>query len=241
VVIEKPSAFGGNPAREYDVLCERIHQYQRLRVQILAFTVAAVVAMAGLVLRLWTMRNVPESTPTTYIVLAYSFAPFLILIPSCLLTVLLSRNISYLGAYIGVFHEAGQGYWGWELRNFLYIREKRWNKLWHSTKVGFTLSYVLLGMFSYGLCYYNSQILKGTSIGTDQIKLCFMEFTLVELISGTNMILLLVLFAFILFLLFPVIGQDGKYRFLNNWLDVHNSLRCSDKAPMAWLEGGCRA
>lgn len=217
-VLKEETGYAGLGEREYKSLTDRILQYQRLRVQVLGFTVLAVAALAALPQKLSLASGTAFSID--YVLLVCAYSPYIVLIPSCLLTSLLSRHITYIGSYILVFHEAKPGLPSWEYTSFIKLLRQYPAGFRPSTKIAFSLSYIFLGLFSFLFCYFVGREAMPEGLRESPVTSWAVSVTHSVLANVLNVALLILLAAIIRTILLATYRLDKMREYIHSWLEL---------------------
>ena len=225
---------------EYTAIMGEILQYQRLRVQILAFTVAALGVLIGIpvngVLKeiVIAQPDIADIARLSGILYLLSGAPYMILIPSAVLTGILCQHILVLDAFIAVRHEAETNFIGWTLTR--YAQEKFRTKLniprgFRTTSaLGFTIAYSILGIFalvySYFTCIYIFELLHMPTSLTS----CNML-----LMISINVVLMFVLGFFIFKWIASIKPRTNKEKRMKGFMDARQLLLNKNERLAVWL------
>jgi len=210
--------------QEYVTIKKEILQYQRLRVQILAFTVAAIAALVGLVLNAkqssLTYLCAKTTTELARLLVFGSLAPYIVLLPSALLIGMLNRHISSLGAFLAVAHEGMANHMGWYLSRYVqdkYARRMGFPRgVLDSTRWGYSLAYLVITAFVGGFSWFYTRFvtsLYGMS-----------EYNIIYVINAVALIAMLCI---IIVYILPVVRIRRKaknYKRMLGTLDYFDSI-----------------
>lgn len=191
---------------------KEILQTQRLRVQVLAFTVAAVAVLIGLPYRYTTEAK------TTMIWLVCSLAPWAVLIPSAYLVSRLSRQVTMLGAYLLVFQEHLSNRQGYQLHK--YWRDVEVEGMRSSTRLNYAVFYSLMSVLALGYSLVTSWELLTS--GSVDLMGSWQWWTMASL----NVVALGVLIYILCYPLLPNAGKRLQYKaqLITDWNRVRNKL-----------------
>jgi hypothetical protein len=230
--------LNGLPDDEYNNLKKEILQYQHFRLQIMTFTVAALAVVVGLPMQQKMPR--PESVIDLLVQACIVYLPYLLLLPSCYLTYILSKSTMFIGTYLMIFHEGVNKQPGWEYAHF--EMDRLYPSLRPSKSRNYAYFYLILGFFALiysGLLAISRAIKLYLLIEPKSFLFGWTSRTWWIIgLSLIDLLLFVMLFWIVLYLMGPKRLQDYKTELFQHWMEFAPALNDARQAPFAWVR--CR-